>query len=436
MPTPYNYSSSLSPIDPAQEVISGLASGYNMRKAQQNEQINLAAAEKEKALKVAAAEKEKAFNIGFENAINSRDPKDIINLFAANPEKGEILRAATKDLSAEQRRIAIEDGYQLYALALSGSDESVQSYYQKLIDANTASGNKNGVETATNTLALFNEDPDLWAATVASGLEANDPKNFGANVEKFMKSRRDQALQSGALLKQEAELKKIKAEIKWDEIEGLQNLAEKGVDITNMVGEDSEMVSVVRQLYKTQKKRNLATAANDARVADKLDLEIDKLETDLSEKAQKKINEVDSALSASDDLISFIDEILVVGGKYEDEESPIHEVFGSIAGGSWTLWQPNVDFEAMIDTLKSKIYLDKVSLMRGTGPLSDREGAKLETALRSLNLRLSPEKAYNNLKIIQKLSIANRALITKKWGDMEQLRVDAAGDGGVVVVDY
>ena len=425
MPTPYNYSSSLSPIDPAQEVISGLASGYNMRKARQNEQINLA-----------AAEKEKAFNVGFENAINSRDPKDIINLFGANPEKGEILRAATKDLSAEQRRVAIEDGYQLYALALSGSDESVQNYYQKLIDANTASGNKNGVETATNTLALFNEDPDLWAATVASGLEANDPENFGANVEKFMQSRRDQELQPGAIRKQKAELDKLNDEIKWKNFEGLQKLSESGVDITAMVAEDSEMFGALNQIVKKQKQKDLSIVANNKRVADKLDLDIENLQANLSENAQKKINDVDSALSSSDDLINFIDEILLAGGDYKDTGSPIHEVFGSISGALPTLQQDNVNFEAMIDTIKSKIYLDKVSLMRGTGPLSDREGAKLEKALRSLNLRLSPEKAYNNLKIIQKLSIANRALITKKWGDMEQLRVDAAGDGGVVVVDY
>ena len=86
----------------------------------------------------------------------------------------------------------------------------------------------------------------------------------------------------------------------------------------------------------------------------------------------------------------------------------------------------------MIATLKSKIYLDKVALMRGTGPLSDREGAKLETAMRSLELRQSPEMAYKNLLEIQQLALANKGLIKKKYGDMSKVEAAAAGEPTLV----
>ena len=81
----------------------------------------------------------------------------------------------------------------------------------------------------------------------------------------------------------------------------------------------------------------------------------------------------------------------------------------------------------MIETLKSKIYLDKVALMRGTGPLSDREGAKLETAMRSLELRQSPQQAFDNLIEIQELAVANQGLIKKKYGDMSKIQAVASG---------
>jgi len=245
-------------------------------------------------------------------------------------------------------------------------------------------------------------------------------KDYFATMKTRGEEARAAALQPG-------KIKELADKVRFQELEGFKGLAEAGVDIMAMVADDSEIRGPLQQIAKRQGQLNLAERAGDARAAEKLELEIANLKDTAQEKAQTKVNDVSNALAGSEDLIGFIDKILEVGGKPEDTGSPIHEVFGSIAGAVPTVQQENVDFEAMIETLKSKIYLDKVALMRGTGPLSDREGAKLETAMRSLELRQSPEKAYQNLLEIQQLAVDNRALIEEKYGDLSQIQAVASG---------
>ena len=55
------------------------------------------------------------------------------------------------------------------------------------------------------------------------------------------------------------------------------------------------------------------------------------------------------------------------------------------------------------------------------------KGAKLETAMRSLELRQSPEKAYQNLLEIQQLAVDNQALIQDKYGDLSLIQAVASG---------
>jgi hypothetical protein len=194
-----------------------------------------------------------------------------------------------------------------------------------------------------------------------------------------------------------------------------------------MVADDSEIRGPLQQIAKRQGQLNLAERAGNARAAEKLELEIANLKDAAQEKAQTKVNDVSNAMSGSEDLIGFIDKIIKAGGDPKDTGSALHETTGSYAGALPTVQQANVNFEAMINTLKSKIYLDKVALMRGTGPLSDREGAKLETAMRSLELRQSPQRFYDNLLEIQRLAVDNQALIKDKYGDMSQIQSVAAG---------
>jgi len=59
------------------------------------------------------------------------------------------------------------------------------------------------------------------------------------------------------------------------------------------------------------------------------------------------------------------------------------------------------DLEAMVDTLKSQQFLAGVKEMRGTGALSDAEGARIERAISSLDTNQSVSQFKNALGVIK-----------------------------------
>ena len=115
-------------------------------------------------------------------------------------------------------------------------------------------------------------------------------------------------------------------------------MAEAGVDINSLVAEDAQIRGPLEQIAKRQKQLQLAEKAKNTAAAEKLQLEIANLKNAAQEKAQTKINDVNNALSGSDDLITFINKILKAGGSPKDPDSAMYQVFGTIAGAfqAWT----------------------------------------------------------------------------------------------------
>jgi hypothetical protein len=87
-------------------------------------------------------------------------------------------------------------------------------------------------------------------------------------------------------------------------------MAEAGVDIMSMVAEDSGIRQPLEQIAKREQQKRLAERNNDLRAAEKLEIDIENLKATAQENAQTKVNDVSNALSGSDDLIGFINQIL------------------------------------------------------------------------------------------------------------------------------
>ena len=381
------------------------------------------AAAREQAAKM-QEEGNRLVNEYFETPADQRTYDQALRIGMYNPQFAELAQKQFDALSEQQQQSAFTDATQIHtALKNVLTGETDFEILDQILDRRVqATKNNPGLNKMwVDARELARTDPDAAEMMVAARI-ATLPggKDYFATMKTRGEEARAAALQPG-------KIKELADKVRFQELEGFKGLAEAGVDIMAMVADDSEIRGPLQQIAKRQGQLNLAERAGDARAAEKLELEIANLKDTAQEKAQTKVNDVSNALAGSEDLIGFIDKILEVGGKPEDTGSPIHEVFGSIAGAVPTVQQENVDFEAMIETLKSKIYLDKVALMRGTGPLSDREGAKLETAMRSLELRQSPEKAYQNLLEIQQLAVDNRALIEEKYGDLSQIQAVASG---------
>lgn len=423
MAQPYDYSLNIpSPLQAFGQAFNVGAAGQKARYARED-----------RAAAIAKKASDDAFiEAMFAIPVQDRTQDQYLRLGMINPQIAELAQQQFDALSEQQQQNAFLDATQIHT-ALRGSllgetdFEMVDQIIARRVDA--TKGNPALNKMWSDAREIARTDPEAAEAMVGARI-ATLPG--GKEYFDAMKTRGEEAravaLDPQKRAEQKLKVKKLQDEIKFNELEGFQTMAEAGVDILSLVAEDAQIRGPLEQIAKRQKQLQLAEKAKNTAAAEKLQLEIANLKNTAQEKAQTKINDVNNALSGSDDLITFINKILEAGGSPTDSDSAIYEVFGTIAGALPSLKQENVNFEKMIDTLKSKIYLDKVALMRGTGPLSDREGAKLETAMRSLDLRQGPQQAFDNLREIQELAVANQGLIKKKYGDIPTLERQAAGE--------
>jgi hypothetical protein len=415
MAQPYNYSLNVpSPMQAFGQAFNVGAAGQRARFAREDREAAIAQRETERL----------AVESFFKKPLEQRTSEDYLRLGMINPQIAELAQSQFDALSAERQQVAFRDATQIHTalrnfLAGETDPEIVDQIFASRVEATRNDPGLNKMWVDARELAKL--DPEGAEAMVGTRI-ATLPggKDYFATMKTVGEEARAAQLQPG-------KIKELADKVRFQEFEGFQKLAEAGVDIMAMVADDSEIRGPLQQIAKRQGQLNLAERAGNARAAEKLELEIANLKDAAQEKAQTKVNDVSNALAGSEDLIGFIDKIIKAGGDPKDTGSALHETTGSYAGALPTVQQANVNFEAMINTLKSKIYLDKVALMRGTGPLSDREGAKLETAMRSLELRQSPQRFYDNLLEIQRLAVDNQALIKDKYGDMSQIQSVAAG---------
>jgi len=423
MAQPYDYSLNIpSPLQAFGQAFNVGAAGQKARYARED-----------RAAAIAKKASDDAFiEAMFAIPVQDRTQDQYLRLGMINPQIAELAQQQFDSMSEQQQQNSFLDATQIHT-ALRGSllgetdFEMVDQIIARRVDA--TKGNPALNKMWSDAREIARTDPEAAEAMVGARI-ATLPG--GKEYFDAMKTRGEEAravaLDPQKRAEQKLKVEKLQDEIKFNKFEGFQLMAEAGVDINSLVAEDSQIRGPLEQIAKRQKQLQLAEKAKNTAAAEKLQLEIANLKNTAQEKAQTKINDVNNALSGSDDLITFINKILKAGGSPTDPDSAMYEVFGTISGALPSLKQENVNFEKMIDTLKSKIYLDKVALMRGTGPLSDREGAKLETAMRSLDLRQGPQQAFDNLIEIQELAVANQGLIKKKYGDIPTLERQAAGE--------
>jgi len=94
------------------------------------------------------------------------------------------------------------------------------------------------------------------------------------------------------------------------------------------------------------------------------------------------------------------------------------------------------NYEALVDVIKSKTFLNQIQNLvgKGAGSLSDAEGAKLEGSLRSLSLKQTPEQMFKGLaEMLPLLSKANSILKTRYAKTSAQGGAGSPTSGGKLV---
>lgn len=136
----------------------------------------------------------------------------------------------------------------------------------------------------------------------------------------------------------------------------------------------------------------------------------------LRRQMSKEEAETESALTTGiytvEDSISTIDDL--------EKHPSLNYLLGSVEGLTPVVRQGSVDAKALVDQIKSENFLQAIQKMRGTGPISDREGAAATAAIGNLDLRQSPEQFRRTLARIKRSLARMGDELKKKRARLEQ----------------
>ena len=157
-----------------------------------------------------------------------------------------------------------------------------------------------------------------------------------------------------------------------------------------------------------------------------LQLKIEGAKLARDEKIQEKYAEAQKVQATFGNTLSTLDQIFLNYGKTKDGKVDINNsndvvksATGPIGSKIFTTNQKVSDFEELVNTLQSQVFLNEVSRMRGLGALGEKEGAKLESSLRSLSLRQSPPRLGENLVVIADIMTDARDQAAKMYGNLQ-----------------
>ena len=442
MAQPYDYSLNIpSPMQAFGQAFNVGVAGQKAKEAREARELALQRQE----------EGNRLVNEYFETPADQRTYDQALRIGMYNPQFAELAQKQFDALSEQQQQSAFTDATQIHtALKNVLTGETDFEILDQILDRRVqATKNNPGLNKMwVDARELARTDPDAAEMMVAARI-ATLPggKDYFATMKTVGEEARAAQLQPGKIQENKLQVRKLQDEIKFNQYEGFINLAENGVDVVSMVAAEAPIRKDLEEISKRQKQLNAAQRRKDQATITNLEQQIQERQDAVQEKAQAKIQEQRVQLLASEDLLRKSTEILDAAlekdarGNYKKDEEgnyivnataraalgPIDQIFFTA--------QPEVaDFEEDVGVLAAQIYLDKVKLMRGTGPLSDREGAKLESAAESLSLRQSPQKFITNVMSIRDLSQRNQELTKQKYGDFGAILEErAAGQTGDTV---
>jgi len=179
MPAPYDYSGALSPVDPGQALMQGLATGQKFAQVQQQEQQ-----------RQQMAQRAKQFQVDFESVIDNKDPRAITDLLIRYPEQKQILETVGQRFSAEEKQQKMNQSIELIGLSLSGKNDEVIGFYENQADVLEKAGRPEEAANSRLQAQQFREDPDAARMQQQIIIAAQDPDKFLQNMDQIFETRK------------------------------------------------------------------------------------------------------------------------------------------------------------------------------------------------------------------------------------------------------
>lgn len=194
------------------------------------------------------------------------------------------------------------------------------------------------------------------------------------------------------------------------------------------------------------RKANTQIAALNAQIARETNsLRQQQLGLQVAKAAQDRENAINQRAATAKMAHTTVDNMLGTLQQVIDTPVSVRRAASGPVASRVTTFDPKVaDFEELIGTVAAQTFLNQFMSMKsekgstGLGALSDAEGKKLETSLRSLSLRQSPERLLANIQTIHELMTKAKKNISVKYGEPLTIEPLPPLDGGAppVIGDY
>lgn len=406
MAQPYNYS--LNIPDPAASVMSGVQSGLGLQAvAAQRDAAKQAALEKQR-----AAEAQAAMQAELAALSQNPTPAAVAAMSIKYPQLSENLKRGYDMLGADQQQSRLSQVSQVYAALDADSPDVAKDLLARRLEALKGQGNEAEAKSTETILKLIDLDPKAAKTSSAMMLAAvMGPDKFTETFGKLQSERRAAALEPSQLSEAQSKAQKAAVDAKFAESNAVKDLEKKGWDITK-----------IQEDIKVQKENSRIAALN-AQIAreanqvkrEEMGLKLEEMKQKRDDAIREKVSSVESARSQMDNMLNTADRILKTpAGVVSDATGPIYSRLP-------TTDAETANFEELVNTLGSQVFLAQVPMLKGTGNLSEKEGDKLQSSLQGLSLRQSPERLLENVREAQRLILKARSNLAKRNGVPESV---------------
>lgn len=338
--------------------------------------------------------------------------KEVEGLMLEFPELHEGVGKVREFMSADELR----NTHALASSVLSALDSNNQDAAIKLVDQQYEAAKSSGNQDAMQKMSTLRDSVMSGGAQLGLRMMlmgTMSPKEWSDYKDKMDKNKRDNELHPALVEKgkadaSEAQSKAITAaaKAKFAESDAAIELEKKGWDIKK-IQEDikiNKLNSQIAAMNASTARMNAGTAAEEKNI------KLQELKDKRDSAVREKVAEVEGARASIDNFLNTADRLI--------QNPMLPRVLGPIEGrfSSAPLSDEAADAVALIETLKSQAFLSQIPSMKGTGALSEKEGAKLEAALTNLS-RVQSEKQFKaNLDDAKRILLKARSNQATKFG--------------------
>jgi hypothetical protein len=420
MPNQYDFRSDIG--DPADIVAKGFVQGQSIAESIRKSQLEQAQQEQ---LQKRAEELHN--DLGSLATKPSISANDVVKLQLAYPEMAEKFKAPYEALNDQEKQSVMSNAIQVKSALDSGQHDIAAKVLQDQVTALKNSGQDDKAKPYQNLIDSIKHDQETGQHTAnlsasmflsaAMGKE-NFSKTFATNQEQ---ARLDQAqplelarkgaeaisAQTGATYAEplaQANLGKAQAEAQTKQAEAVVSADKYQLDVEKIASDIANSQADSR--LKTM--QNIYEREQNPLKKQKLQLEIDKAQTENQTASIKKADKIKGDVDHLNLALNMVDEALT---------SPALKGSGPImrmANG----WFPGKahDLIEKLQTIGSDTFISKIESVPGMSPMSDGDRKEIKDSVRSLDYKQSNVEIEKNLNTIRRIFAKKRDEVINNYG--------------------